>query len=261
MIDDEIFAGQGLLDPIKPDERRLLSYATDLGMLVRAAGSATPERYTRVAIAHGTMVRTSEQRETKTYTIRNEDAAPRALIIEHPLRPGWTLSKDTLHPEETTANAYRFRVAVGAKQSTTLEITESHFIATNIEISNITDDQVALMVKENSIDPTIEAALRKILAQKMDVEALAAEVEKRSSETTDIYDDQQRLRENLKSLKGSAEEKALTQRYTKQLEEQESRLDKLRLEKEDFQKKSEAAQEALDKMVEELAMEVTLEPR
>jgi len=261
VIDDEIFAGQGLLDPIKPDERRLLSYATDLGMLVRAAGSATPERYTRVAIAHGTMVRTSEQRETKTYTIRNEDAAPRALIIEHPLRPGWTLSKDTLHPEETTANAYRFRVAVGAKQSTTLEITESHFIATNIEISNITDDQVALMVKENSIDPTIEAALRKILAQKMDVEALAAEVEKRSSETTDIYDDQQRLRENLKSLKGSAEEKALTQRYTKQLEEQESRLDKLRLEKEDFQKKSEAAQEALDKMVEELAMEVTLEPR
>jgi predicted nucleic acid-binding Zn-ribbon protein len=117
------------------------------------------------------------------------------------------------------------------------------------------------MVKENSIDPTIEAALRKILAQKMDVEALAAEVEKRSSETTDIYDDQQRLRENLKSLKGSAEEKALTQRYTKQLEEQESRLDQLRLEKEDFQKKSEAAQEALDKMIEDLAMEVTLEPR
>src|ERR1700674_354126 len=42
VLEDEIFAGQGLLDPIKPDERRLLSYATDLGMLVREAGSNTP---------------------------------------------------------------------------------------------------------------------------------------------------------------------------------------------------------------------------
>ena len=115
VIDDEIFAGQGLLDPIKPDERRLLSYATDLGMIVRAAGSASPQRYTRVLIGHGVMIRMGEEREKKTYTVRNEDAAPRTLIIEYPLRAGWNLSKDTLQPEETTASAYRFRVAIGAK--------------------------------------------------------------------------------------------------------------------------------------------------
>ena len=36
-----------------------------------------------------------------------------------------------------------------------------------------------------------------------------------------------RLRENVKALKGSAEEKALLQRYTKQLNSQESRLEEL----------------------------------
>ena len=261
VIEDEVFAGQGLLDPIKPDERRLLSYATDLGMLVRKAGANTPQRNLRVAIAHGVMIQTSEVREKNTYTVRNEDASPRTLIIEHPVRPGWNLSKDTLRPEETSLSTYRFRVVVGPKQSTTLEINESHPVETRIELNNITDDQIALMVKENAINPAVEEALRKILDQKAQVAARDSEVEKRETETTSIYDDQQRLRENLKALKGSAEEKTLTQRYMHQLSDQEGRLDKLRLEKEDYEKKSAVAQEQLDKMIEDLAMEVTLEPR
>jgi hypothetical protein len=260
VIDDEIFAGQGLLDPIKPDERRLLSYATDLGMLVRAAGSASPQRYTRVAIAHGVMIRTGEEREKKIYTIRNEDTSPRTLIIEHPLRLGWNLSKDTLRPEETTASNYRFRVAMGAKQSTTLEVNESHPLQTQVQLTSVTDDQVAALLKEGSITPEIEQALREILDQKAQVAELDSEAEARDTETSSIYDDQQRLRENLKSLKGTAEEKALTQRYTKQLSDQETRLDKLREEKAALEQKSASAQEQLDKMIEELAIEATLGP-
>jgi hypothetical protein len=260
VIDDEIFAGQGLLDPIKPDERRLLSYATDLGMIVRAAGSASPLRYTRVLIGHGVMIRMGEEREKMVYTVRNEDAAPRTLIVEYPLREGWNLSKETMHPEETTASAYRFRVAIGAKESTTLEISESHPLQTQVDLSNITPDEVAVLLKGGEINSDIEKALRKILDQKAQVAQLNDEAESRDTTITSIYDDQQRLRENLKALKGSAEEKALTQRYTQQLSDQETRLEKLRNEKEDFEKKSEAAQGMLDKMIEDLAMEVTLEP-
>jgi hypothetical protein len=258
VIEDEIFAGQGLLDPIKPDERRLLSYATDLGMLVREVGSNTPQRNVRVAIAHGVMIRTSEVREKNTYTIRNEDASPRTLIIEHPVRLGWNLSKETLHPEETSLAAYRFRVVVAPKQSTTLEINESHPLETRIELSNITDDQLALMVKEGAVNPAIEQVLRKVLEQKDQIASLDSEAEKRGMEIDGIYNDQQRLRENLKALKGSAEEKALTQRYTQQLSDQETRLDKLNEEKKDFEKKSADAQNQLDKMIEDLAIEVTL---
>jgi hypothetical protein len=258
VIEDEIFAGQGLLDQIKPDERRLLSYATDLGMLVREAGSNTPQRNLRVAIAHGVMIRTSEVREKSTYTIRNEDGSPRTLIIEHPARPGWNLSKDTPHPEETSLGTYRFRVFIGPKQSTTLEINESHPMATRIELSSITDDQLALMVKEGAVTPAIEDALRKILEQKDQIASLNSEAEARDKEIEEIYNDQQRLRENLKALKGSAEEKALTQRYTQQLSDQETRLDKLNVEKQDFEKKGADAQTQLDKNIEELSIEVSL---
>ena len=47
------------------------------------------------------------------------------------------------------------------------------------------------------------------------------------SQQEKIFDDQQRIRENLKSLKGSSEERALTQRYTQQLEDQETQLQKV----------------------------------
>ena len=45
-----------------------------------------------------------------------------------------------------------------------------------------------------------------------------------------IAQDQQRVRENMKALRGSAEEKQLLQRYTHQLGEQETRLDALKQE-------------------------------
>jgi hypothetical protein len=258
VLEDEIFAGQGLLDAIKPGERRLLSYATDLGMLVRAAGLGAPQRNTRVRIAHGVMIRTSELREKKTYTARNEDTSPRTLIVEHPARIGWNLSPDSPKPEETSMGSYRFRVSVAPKQTATLEINESRPLETRIELNGITDDQLALMVREGSVNPSIEKALRAILEQKAQVAALNSEGEKRDGEITRIYDDQQRLRENLKVLKGSAEEKALTQRYTQQLSDQETHLEKLRLEKQDYDKKSEAAQAQVDKMIEDLSIEVNL---
>jgi hypothetical protein len=258
VLEDEIFAGQGLLDPIKPGERRLLSYATDLAMLVRASGVGAPQRNTRVRIAHGVMIRTSELREKKTYTVRNEDNSARTLIVEHPARFNWNLSSDSPKPEETSLGAYRFRVSVVPKQTATLEISESSPLETRFELNNITDDQVALMVREGSVNPEIEKALRAIIDQKAQVSALDAEAEKRGIEITRIYDDQQRLRENLKALKGSAEEKSLTQRYTQQLSDQETHLEKLRLEKENFEKKSESAQEQVDKMIAELSIEVNL---
>ena len=61
-----------------------------------------------------------------------------------------------------------------------------------------------------------------------------------------IAQDQQRVRENMKALRGSAEEKQLLQRYTRQLDEQETRLDSL---KQDVTKTS----QQLDKARGELA--------
>src|SRR5205807_1420882 len=123
---------------------------------------------------------------------------------------------------------------------------------------NITDDQVALFLREKSINKTVEDALRRIIAQKAVVADLDSRKEDRESQMNKIFDDQQRLRENMKALKGSAEEKALLQRYTQQLNDQETHLETLRREMADLESKRQQAQAALDAMIQEVALDVNL---
>jgi hypothetical protein len=258
VLEDEAFAGEGLMDPVKPGEKRLVSYAADLGIRVDKKTHGEPQRVTKVRIIHGTMIQTSATRQDTIYTARNEDSTQRALLIEHALRPGWSLSTDTPKPEETTATDYRFRLTLGAKATTTLVVTESSAIESRYALTNIDDGQIQVFLQQKSINPEIEAAFRKIVEQKNHIAALDAQLAAIESQQQKIFDDQQRIRENLKSLKGSSEERALTQRYTQQLEDQETQLQKLQTQTTDLQSQRDKAQETLDAMIENLDLDATL---
>jgi Carboxypeptidase regulatory-like domain len=258
ILEKEAFAGEGLTDPIKPGEKRLLSYAADLGVRVTAQTESVPERVTRVHIAHGTMIQTSELRQETTYTVRDDDTTPRAVLLEHPLRPGWSLADDGPKPAETASDVYRFRLNVAPKSTATLAVRESNPLEASFALTNLTDDQIKIFVQQKSITPEIEAAFRKILEQKDRVDDLTTQISDRDDEKQAIYDDQQRLRENLKALTGGAEERALMQRYTQQLADQETRLDALKKESADLQAKQDEAQADLNKMIEGLSMDATL---
>jgi hypothetical protein len=93
VLEGDAFAGQGLMDPIKPGEKRLLSYAADLGLLVEAKQKSEKQKITKVVIAHGAMTQMTEEREEHTYTIRNRDTSARNLVIEHPARKEWKLAE------------------------------------------------------------------------------------------------------------------------------------------------------------------------
>lgn len=253
VLEEETFAGEGLIDPIKPGEKRLLSYAADLGVRVDAKAEIVSKPTTRVRIAHGVMIQVSGIREQKNYTIRNEDTHARMVVIEHPRRPEYKLVGKDLEPAETTAGYYRFRVPVEAKKTATLEVPEEKPVETRYAVTNLTDDQITIISRQRIISPEVEQALRKILAQKGVIAGFDRELAMRRDETKRIFDDQLRVRENMKALKGSAEEKALLQRYTRQLDEQESRLDAIRKETAELDGKRAAAQTELNRMVEELA--------
>src|SRR4029077_19569578 len=113
-LEGDAFAGEGLMDAIKPGEKRLLSYAADLGLLVDAKQKNENQRVTRIVIAHGAMTQSTQERQEETYTVRNRDTSPRVLIVEHPARAGWKLADDET-PAESTASFHRFRVAIEPK--------------------------------------------------------------------------------------------------------------------------------------------------
>jgi hypothetical protein len=161
----------------------------------------------------------SEIREKKTYTFRNEDSSSRTVVVEHPARAGFEL-RSQIEPAESTAGWMRFRVTVAPKQTASLVVEEARPIAATYTLSNITSDQVGLFVKQKSLTKPVEDALRRILAQQSVARGIESQKSAREGETEKIFDDHQRLRENIKALKGSAEEKAPLLRYTKQLDEQ-----------------------------------------
>lgn len=257
VLEGDAFAGEGLMDPIKPGEKRLLSYAADLGVLVDARQKAENQRVTRVFIAHGTMTQSTEEREENTYTIRNRDASARTVVIEHPARAGWKLTEDA-KPAESSASFHRFRLTVESKKTESLLVKEYRPVANSYQLSNVSDDQIKFFLAQKMINPEIEQALRKVMAQKNSIAAIGAEMASRKTKISGIADDQQRVRENMKALKGSLEEKALVARYVRQLGEQEDRVQALDREMSELQQKREAAQKTLNDLIEGLQMEATL---
>jgi hypothetical protein len=257
VLEGDAFAGEGLMDPIKPGEKRLLSYAADLGVLVDAKQKSESQRVTKVFIAHGMMTQSTQEREENTYTIRNRDTAQRTIVIEHPARPGWKLTDDE-KPAESSASFHRFRLTVDSKKTETLLVKEYRPVTNSYQLSNVNDDQIKFFLAAKMINPEIEQALRKVIAQKNSIAALDTEVGSRKSKISGITEDQQRVRENMKALKGSAEEKALLARYVRELNEQEDHVQSLHHEVADLQQKRDAAQKTLNDMIEGLQMEATL---
>ena len=70
-----------------------------------------------------------------------------------------------------------------------------------------------------------------------------------------IEKDQARLRENMKVLKGSSEERSLTQRYARELDAQEDKLAGLRKEKEDLDAKQRQAEQEFEATVAQVSLD------
>jgi hypothetical protein len=258
VLDNEVFAGEGLTDPIKPGERRILSYATDLGLLVQAETNGRPQHVTRVKISKGVLTQIAELQQRTLYTVRNEDDTTRQLVVEHPARYSWALVKGSKQPEEKAPGVNRFRLEVPAKATATLPVEEAHIQETTYQLSDLNDDQIALFVRQGTLTPEMRQPLAKITAQKAVVANLEAEMENRQKDIERIVDDQGRLRENMKALRGSAEEKTLLQRYTRQLDEQETRLDGLRKKIEETEAQRDQANSMLEKLIADLQIDATL---
>ena len=256
VVDDGTFAGEGLFDTISAGQKRLVSYAADPAVQVSTKESSPPQQVTRIRIAKGLMITTRELRRTETYRVSDSDTQPRTVIIEHPVRQGWKLAKD-LKPDETTSSYYRFKVSVEPKESSKLEVEETRPQVSQIVLSNLTENQVELLARQQRLTPEMEAAFRKILDQKNAVAALDNKIQSRQQDVANISKDQDRIRENMKALKGGTEEKQLLGRYVSELNTQEDRLSSLRSQLAALRTQRQHAAAELDQTIQGIVLEVT----
>jgi hypothetical protein len=256
VIDGSAFAGEGLIEPLAASAKRLVSYAEDLGVIVTGRLQTAPGRVSRVRAREGILIHETQEQATWSYAIRNEEASPTTLIIEHRLRPGWKLA-DGQTPVEAAAEAPRFRVTLGPHQDTVLVVREAKAGETRLRISDVSDGLVAELAQHGAPAEALLAALKPLLDKKAELSRIERTLAQLAAEQTSIVSDQQRLRENMKALRGSAEEKLLLQRYTRQLDEQETRLESLQQAVAKSTLEREAVRAELAKLMASLSFDVT----
>ncbi|HET9371193.1 MAG TPA: hypothetical protein VFO19_13125, partial [Vicinamibacterales bacterium] len=248
VVEGQAFAGEGLMNPLKPGEKRLLSYAIDLGVEVTSKPDAAPTAATKVTVDHGVLIHEREERQRVVYAVRNENADERLVVIEHLAKAGWTMG-GSAQPDESTAAWHRYRVPVGARTSAQLTIDEIRPSPVRIAISSVTTPQVELLIKEAEISPALEASLRDVIARKEGIAALGRDIAAHGAEIDRIAADQIRVRENMRALRGTSEERQLLQRYVKQLDDQEDLLARLRRELAALSAMQREAQGALERFI------------
>ncbi len=253
VIDANAFAGEGMIETVQSGESRLLSYAVDLGTEVSTKIGSERKRVTRVHINRGILRMYAKNVETKTYTIRNNNENARIIVLEHPVRSRWELISP--NPEETSANYYRFRVNTAPKSTAKFAVQEESPLESSFSVSSITPDQIALWVRDRSIDAEIEKALKTIADKKNEVNALAQKIAALDREQNEIFKDQERVRSNLQRLRQTPEEATLRQRYIRQLDNQENRLEAMRNERETLEASRMAAQRQLDDLIQKLSLD------
>ena len=257
VIDGNAFAGEGLVEPLKPSERRFVSYGSDLAVMVDAQLDESSGRYTRVIAREGVVTVNEESLQAWLYRIRNEDSTARTLIIEHPVRPGWTLSTDPAPVETTTASA-RFREADAARGEETLRVTERMVGQARVSLSQFDDRLVATFTQRGVPEAELRRALQPVLEARAQLASAERQLAELQSRVTTIEESQKRIRDNIQALGSSSQERSLRDRYTRELGAQEDRLQALQTDIEKATKESDQRRTELSELLQKLTFEVSV---
>jgi len=257
IVEDGAFGGEGLLETVHPGERRLLSYAADQAVHVAVDYRNDSRRVTTLSASKGVLRATSAEIAEVEYLVHNAASDARIVIVEQPRRSGWTLDSDP-KPAETTASAYRFRVATAPKETVRLHIGERHTLDQYFRLVDTTDQQLIVFLRNANAGPAVMEQLEPIFAAKRAVAALDSQITDKQNAISQLVDDQKRVRDNLGALKGSAEERSLAKRYTAELNTQEDTLATLRHDLTTLQQQRETAAAELNNKIESLVLDEKL---
>jgi hypothetical protein len=255
VIDGDAYAGEALIERLKSNEQRFISFGLDLAALVTTKFNSERRPVFMVRAQNGVFEAHYHQTQKKTYTIINQTDKQRIIYIEHPYREGWKLSEDTQKPASRTINFYRFRVELKPRETAELPVSETYALMDTYQIASLTQKDVTLFVRSNYIDDAMRAELEKLIDLKSRIVNEKAKIDALDKEAAAISDDQKRLRENIATLKNTNEAKQLVTRYIAKAGEQETRLEQISKEKRAAQEALEKSTEAFDAAVKALVID------
>ena len=237
------FAGEGLLDPVHPGEKRLLSYAVDQAVRVHHGGYSETRTLHHIAMHEGVMVETSTQIWESTYTVTNGADETRTVIVEHRRKPGAKLDSDPA-PEETTAGAYRFRVIVKPHESVDLHVGEEANQSSRLRIGE-SQFRSEYLLNVSKYTPDLEQKLKPLIDAGIAVSDLDRKIADLQQKEKTLADDEARARDNITALKNGE----ASRRFVDELNTAEDGLQAARKDRTGLEQQRDAAQARLNALI------------
>jgi hypothetical protein len=250
VFDAQSYAGEALMTTLKTGDKRLISYAVDLGTRITTKFDSTGNLVREIHVNRGMLSTRLAQQETRTFTIRNVDQKSKTLIIERPQRAGYKLLNQK--PTETTADAYRFEVKLGPDATQKFAVNEELLFDNTFEVSSLTPDLLLTYVRNKAISETGRRELQQILDLKRQIADADNQIRQIDTEINNLVSDQERIRRNIQSLNNVSGQQEQVQKYARQLSTQESQLATLRDHANDLKKQKSTLQTNLDTQIEKL---------
>jgi len=250
VFEGDSYGGEALMNTVKNADKRLISYAVDLGTRIGTEDESGEERILEVHANRGVITTKTAQRDTTTYTIRNVDAKTKTLIIERPIQEDHKVLSPK--PVESTATAHRFEVKLNPAATTKFAVVEESQDSSTVTVASFTPDLLVSYTSQKAISETGRKQLQQIVDQKAKIAAIDQSVAQNRAEMDEVTQAENRLRQNIQTLNNVNGQQDQVQTWSRDLAGQEVQFAKLRDQAAALDKQKTDLSQKLDEMITKL---------
>ncbi len=250
VLEGGAYAGEALVETLKAQDKRLISYGIDLGTRITTNLDSERRPVLEIRAVRGVLMIKSAVEETTAYTIRNVDAKAKTLVIEHPIRQEYKILNRK--PSESTASAHRFEVKLAPNGAEKYPIIEERVFDEHLRISNLTPDHLQLYLANKALSAEGRKNLQSVIAQKAEITETDRQIRAAETDINELIRDQERIRQNLGSLNRVSGQQEQVQKYARELADQESKLASLRDRLSQLRRQKEQQQAAVNSFIEKI---------
>jgi hypothetical protein len=212
-----VFAGEAMLPFLEPAGECRIPYAVDQGIEIIRKIESTTKNYHAIEVGSREIYRKYFSTWEYRYEIQNYSEDSRRLIIEHARETNVELFESD-PPSEQTPTVYRFILDIAKASKGKLIIKQRRVDRTSeeapyLQVSIVEEWLKAKLITQEEHDYLLDEKVRL------------------------IFEEQDRIRQNLQSLKQSSAEKQLRDRYVAKFDERETELEKIEGEQKEIETK------------------------
>jgi len=211
------YVGDAQLLNLPKDDTRIAAFATDRKVTITQEQEPT-RQITDIKVVDGVVRISEKMRETTTYRISGALDADRTVIIEHPVRDGWSFSS---HADDgKTVSHHRLKASVKAGEEQSIVAVDEQLQSESFGLIDV-DPAALLSWSSSASDKGVAekfSQLAKVRQQQIDKQL---ELQRSEEKLQDLQSEQKRIRENIAAVPENSDLKA---KYLTMLEESENSI-------------------------------------